>query len=508
MLQRVAKAAGVRFSYNSSALPTDSLVRLSVEDLAVGAVLHELLGAPYQFVETAGYIIIRHKTIKKRYTLSGRITNRQNGAPLSGVSVFERGQYLSTLTDSAGRFALRLRATNQPVALYIRKFYFNDTILLRPSGWDQSLAISLTPIRSIALQPVTVRPDAFLGQSWINRLLSSSRWTIRDLNLQDFFVRQPFQYGLWPGLGTHGTLGPQISNRFSFNILGGYAGGVNGVELAGLFNMDQRAVQYVQIAGLFNSVGGQVTGFQTAGLYNSLQAGISGTQIAGLANQVAGELRGAQLAGIVNRTQAAEGLQIAGITNRNNTTLRGVQIAGILNRTSWNRGLQLGLVNLADSATGYAIGLLNLTKKGGYRRLSIGWREGNELNVALKTGREKLYSLLQASWYPGKGPALFAAGFGLGREDHLSTALHLTTALTEQTLFTGPAGDLPLIVRLQTALSLQCTKHVALFAGPAFSLYFPASDGAHNRFTPPAGAFSLWGNKKGWAGLQLGLTFF
>ncbi len=136
---------------------------------------------------------------------------------------------------------------------------------------------------------------------------------MNSLNLDGFFSKQPFQFSLTPGLGSHGRMGAQVINKFSLNILGGYTAGVNGFELGTLFNIVKQDMKYVEIAGLFNIVGGKASGIQVAGLYNSVLDSVSGIQIAGLSNIAARDMKGIQVGGIYNHAYHSKGVQIAGI---------------------------------------------------------------------------------------------------------------------------------------------------------------------------------------------------
>jgi hypothetical protein len=70
----------------------------------------------------------------------------------------------------------------------------------------------------------------------------------------------------------------QVINNFSLNIFGGYSGGVDGMELGGLFNIDKKDAQYFQAAGLFNMVGGNTNGVQLAGISNTVLKSVQGVQ--------------------------------------------------------------------------------------------------------------------------------------------------------------------------------------------------------------------------------------
>lgn len=508
-LQDIAEAGNFHFSYKSDILSTDSVVSLSVSRQAVKTVLQKLLGDGYSYKETAGYIIIhRRKKNKRSFTVRGSVFNRETGAPLANVSVYESAQLQSDLTDKKGRYLLHLHTTAGPSIIHVSKFYFNDTSLIIQPGYDQSVDVAISPIRSVQLNTVTIKPNTFLGQAWVNRFFTSSRQKIRDINLSHFLIKQPFQYSVWPGIGTHGKLGAQISNNFSFNILGGYAAGLNGVELGGLFNLDKSAVKYIQIAGLFNSVGGKMTGFQAAGLFNNVLSGMKGVQIGGLTNVVEENVTGLQLTGILNSAKRVNGLQFAGVANRTTTTVTGIQLAGVLNITSSNRGLQAGLINIADSASGYAIGLINIIKDKGYRNLSLSWQSAWDLNLSYKTGRKKLYNILLAGVNMANDDVVVSVGYGLGKSFDLSAGLSLTTEITEQSMLNGDWGSLPLLVSIRPAIVLSVTPKTALFAGPAFSIYFPGKDTIGKGFKIPTESFSLGGSVRGWFGLHAGVTIF
>jgi hypothetical protein len=325
------------------------------------------------------------------------------------------------------------------------------------------------------------------------------------------------------------------------NILGGYTAGVNGFELGGLFNIDKKGVRYAQVAGLFNTVGGNVKGVQVAGLYNGVMdsvqgfqvAGIhnkvkgsfTGVQIAGLSNHVAGNLSGLMLAGITNRTpqnvngiqisgilnraHRIDGLQLAGICNSSETTVQGAQLA-LINRTRNLKGWQLGLLNISDTSSGYHIGLVNIVRHG-FHRLSFGWNESFDMNIAYKSGNKKLYTVLLASVRVGENRKAFALGYGLGNEYTFSPRLSLVTELSERVIYNGQWNDLPMLSRLQTAAQVRLTDKISLFAGPSFSVFFPPAQAppkGYGSISPSNHYFSLGDRLKGWLGGGTGITFF
>jgi hypothetical protein len=499
------------FSYNSHVIPGDSAVSITVEQKTVKEILQLLLGYDYEYRENGNYIIIRkYPGGGKTFMISGYVINKKTGEKIPNASVYEHRQLVSTLTDKEGYFQMRLHNRLPDVLIGVSKINFNDTLYRLRSGYDQTLAFTLSPIRTIMLQPVTVTPYSQIEGTWFGKFFISSRQKIRDINLSRFFVKQPFQYAVWPGAGTHGKLSAQVVNKFSLNIFGGYSAGVNGFELGGLFNIDKNDVQYTQIAGLFNTVGGKTTGAQVAGLHNSVLDSVKGVQIAGISNRVRQNMTGVQIAGIVNKAKSAEGIQLAGISNITPREVNGMQVAGIFNYTRNLKGMQIGLVNISDTSSGYSIGLLNVIRHNGYYKLSLFWNEAMDMNLAIKTGNKKLYNILLAGADLGKDQKTFAVGYGIGRAFTFSHTLSMTTELTEQNIFIGYKNDVPVLVRLQPALQVHLSKRLSLFAGPAFSVYLAGSSQPSSGFKdriPPDHHFTLWNSAMAWFGGQIGITF-
>src|SRR5690606_22186763 len=168
----------------------------------------------------------------------------------------------------------------------------------------------------------------------------------------------------------------QVVNQVSLNIIGGHTAGVNGVDVGGVFNVNQQDARYFQTAGLFNLVGRNVEGVQVAGASNMVVREVLGMQVAGVSNRAA-DVTGAQLSGVFNVAADVRGFQMTGIAN----------VAGRV------QGVQLaGLINIADSSD-YPIGLVNLVKNGN-RSIGIGLGEASMALLTFRSGGRTLYGLL------------------------------------------------------------------------------------------------------------------
>jgi hypothetical protein len=371
-------------------------------------------------------------------------------------------------------------------------------------------------------------------------------------------VDKPIQFSFTPGLGTHGKMSGQVTNKFSFNLLGGYSAGVDGFELGGLFNIDKKDVQYAQIAGIFNIVSGDVKGVQIGGITNTVGKSVSGVQISGIASQVSDSvegvvisgiagyvggcmkgvqisgianlianrdsarrksdtipeaMHGAQVAGIINVVNGhSRGVQLAGIANLNRGDIHGAQASGIMNSARRVEGSQISLINFADTVTGYCFGIINIVKHG-YHVLSISSNETFNFNAVFKAGNRKLYSILGGSFQENGNREIYGVKYGFGREFPLSKRLAIAADLTGQNIYPSSREENLIFIRFEPNLKVTLLRKLSLFAGPSVS-FCPATQ---NRITEyfangvPSSALYNFGNggtTAAWIGFQAGLNIF
>lgn len=530
VLNQIGRQGNFSFSYNSNIIKRDSLVTIKQKDKTVKQVLDILFNEKYQYKETDNHIIILTNT-EKWFYISGYITDVYTGGRINDASVFETNQLTSSLSNSEGYFRLRLREHDKKTLLEIRVsrgFYHDTSIWLQPV--ERELNIAIRPADH-ALNEVEITQYSQWEESWLGKALFSKQLRKQSANLGKFFTEKPFQVSLLPGLGSHGKMSGQVTNRFSFNALGGYAAGVDGLEIGGLFNIDKKNVKYVQIAGFFNKVSGSVEGVQIAGLVNMNEDSLKGVQISGItsrnggnakgvvisgiSNRTNGKIKGVQLSGIVNRIYNSDtiqhkdtttpyamnglqlaginnlvignvqGMQLAGITNRATGSVKGMQMAGIVNRSLSGtmegmqlsgilnvarkvKGVQFGLVNIADTVDGYSIGLFCFARKG-YHAISYSSTEFLDHVITYKSGNRQLHSILTIGFNTTKGNSVFMYGYGIGTEAKLSKKLSLSIDLSEQNLEMGDTTKTPFLFRLEPTLEYHVTKWLTFFAGPAAS---------------------------------------
>ncbi|WP_133054658.1 hypothetical protein [Niastella populi] len=396
VLKVISNKGNFYFSYNSSIIARDSLISFSAYNRSVKQILDQLCGSRYKWQQNNNYIILRKAPVtapvlvanptptpEKLYTVSGIVLNGETGEKVGNVTIYEKKRLVSTMSDDKGYFKIKLKSRYSTATLTISREMFEDTTVLIQPKFDQQVTIVMTPV--IASEPVvTISPvedelpdtiivkpptDTFTTASiakeevnqvektrWGKRLLSAKQ-NIQSINLKKFFADRTFQVSLTPGLSTHGKLSAQVVNNFSANIVGGYTAGVNGVELAGAFNINKKDVKYLQAAGLLNITGGGVEGAQLTGVHNHVLHDVNGFQAAGISNFIKGSVTGVQASGIYNHVHGnVAGLQASGIASYVKGDFTGVQLSAIHNHVSGSfTGIQAS--NISNFVKGKLIGL-------------------------------------------------------------------------------------------------------------------------------------------------------
>jgi hypothetical protein len=498
LLEKLSGKQEFSFAYNNKIVPADSLVSLSGYSGTLLGLLEKILGENYEFKEVPGYVVLRYAPRKLfitaeayknqgvRTIIRGNVSDASDLKAVARASVYERNQLLSTFTDDHGYFELKLKNYNGPVLLTVSKEDYRDTsayilpfIIVNEKG----------PVKSYKYYPDNAS-GSDVEHNRLARIFISSRQLLQGLNLGNFFVSSPYQVSLTPGLSTHGLYNSQVVDHLSFNLLGGYTAGIDGLELAGLFNINRKDMRSTQLAGVFNLVGGSVNGVQLAGIYNRVLNHLNGLQMAGIANKTNQFNKGLQLAGVANINQRANavhgaglintavnsrGLVIAGLTNiardSSNIQLAGLmnksghvsflQAAGLLNIAKKVSGIQVGFINFADSSD-YSFGLINFIKNG-EKSVGISTDESFFIHADLRSGGRLFYGLIGVAFQPAPGKNQYMADIGIG--SHLINkdrfALNAEYTMTFNTNYHSSSFRL--------LPGFKVNNHWVLFAGPYIS---------------------------------------
>jgi hypothetical protein len=443
-LQKIAQRGSFYFSYNGNLVNKDSLITLEVIDQPVLQVLHRLFNNKFEYHEQGKYLIITPALLRLALmntdlttdggtlSVSGLVVDERNGERLMNASVYEKQQLVSALTDEHGYFRLKFK-TGDPasIAITASKLKYKDTTIHFLKSVMVNSRYNADSYKNNKEKGNRVE------RTGLGNLFISTRQMIQSLNIPDFFATRPFQVSITPGLSTHGMFSPQVVNKASLNLIGGYTAGVNGIELGGLFNINKKDSRYLQLAGVFNLVGGNAYGLQLAGVHN-------------------------------RALDTVRGAQISFFTNKAEQQLSGIQISALHNETRHLKGLQIGLINVADTSEGASIGIVNVVRNGFYR-VQLSENDLTNTNIALKTGRHAFYSSLLIGANLFDGTKMYTFGLGIGHDFMLGKRLYLSGEVDYQFANTGSWDDR--WARGKLLLSLQVNKHISLIAGPVFNHY-------------------------------------
>ncbi|MBX3256479.1 MAG: STN domain-containing protein [Chitinophagaceae bacterium] len=548
-LSIISNRANFSFSYNSNILRRDSLVSLPAGDYTIRQALKQLLGTGYEYKESGNYVILRRVAIRltsvvqqnpatdNTITITGYIVNGGTGEKIGNASIYEPVHLASTLTNKEGKFSIKLKSRHRTASLSVSKDAFEDTTVTIQPAYNMQLEISLVPVVNARIQstaniyqladsglampvidtfsiPPMNRPQT-VEQTRLAKLFLTARQKAQSLNIRKFFTEKSMQVSVVPGLSTNGSLGSQVISKFSFNVLGGYTGGVEVAEAGGIFNINRKNTQFAQVAGVFNLTGGEAKGVQVAGIHNTVLQQMNGVQVAGISNHVKHHVTGLQAAGISNINGGDfKGVQLSGIINYNAGSFKGLQAAGIVNYTKNLRGVQVGLINIADSSDGYSIGLVNIILKG-YHKVSVSTNETTNLNISFKTGSTKLYSILQAGTNAGnRNGKLYTAGYGLGTEIKMLNRLSVNPELSSSFAYLGNWDHSNILNRFNLQCNFNLGKKFSVFAGPSFTLYYSDQKTAVDGYKFPVVSQSTGkrmfnnDNLTGWIGWNAGIHLF
>lgn len=370
-LDLIAKEGRFKLSYNAAVVPVDSIVTLHVTDHAVDRVLRDLLPPHLAWKSSGHHLIITGRTsgVHQLFTATGRVVDGTTGAAIAWASVLEVHRGQAVHTSNTGDFRITLAGDLERTPVRIARHGYRDTVLHVARNGEVG-RIALKPLDQLErLEPLCEFDRCGVEELGVARLLVPTAQLEQALNL-GYAERRFAQFALIPTVSTNGPLAGATVNRASFNLLGGYARGVDGVEVGAGVNILADAMNGFQFGGMANLVGGHMRGAQVAGGVNHTMRSVHGLQLAGLSNTVWDTLSGAQVAGGVNVVKRGmTGTQVAGAVNVTLGDLDGVQVAGGVN-------LAHGVVHRSQVA-----GALN------YAKGVEGGQVAGAVNVSLEIGR-------------------------------------------------------------------------------------------------------------------------
>lgn len=287
-----------------------------------------------------------------------------------------------------------------------------------------------------------------------------------------------------PYLGTSMRDGTRVERKLSFNLIGGITGGVRGIELGGVFNIDRHSLCGAQFAGTFNFVGGDAAGAQFSavnivggtflgaqfGQVNVVGSDLMGPQF-GLLNLAGGRTSGAQL-GLTNISVHGLGGAQLGLLNVDIGRTHGAQL-GLVNVTTERvEGAMVGLVNVAQDANA-AVGLVNVIWNG-RAQLDAWGTDGGLLMVGATQGARFTHNIYGIGIRPMGDLPAFATTLGIGVRVYSSSSLTVDIdALSYGIMRKNPDVsriDFASIHQLRVPVSLSPVKGIWFFVAPSVSV--------------------------------------
>ncbi|MGL5892802.1 MAG: hypothetical protein ACRC3B_23110, partial [Bacteroidia bacterium] len=288
IFRAIAEKAAFNYSYNPATFDRDKITSLSVINVTVRRALDQLFESRVIYKVRGNHIMLLPAPAplpvaaappkKTEYKLSGYITDRATGYILPDVSVIDTARISAVISDQYGFYSLIMPAGQNTANIRIKRVgYFDTTITIVPSS---NLTADIALRRIPPAEPIVSSPQtksdsisAFASQpndsisaefkrmrfEWANGMLSRAQ-RIQFVNLKDDVFKGKSQISLVPYVSTNGLLTGKTRNKFSFNIIAGYTGGTDVLEIGGVLNVDRGDVKNVQIAGAANVVIGKLDG--------------------------------------------------------------------------------------------------------------------------------------------------------------------------------------------------------------------------------------------------------
>ncbi|MFY0671995.1 MAG: hypothetical protein JXQ87_01240 [Bacteroidia bacterium] len=415
-LYLIEENSNVFFSYNPSELPVDSIIYKREKIVRIEDLLEEVFGSKYRFLESGKYLTIKPKkqktkppkeATKKKYVITGRVINSRTGEVVKEAVIYDNNKLFSTTTNSEGYYNLTVSSKNDFIPITISSSEFYDTLIVVEPYESEIDTIGLIPIyKAKTIDGPKINDLGSADSNKVENLGIVStivpKVAFSQTNYQPIIIERPAQISFLPILGTNRKLSGMVENKASLNVLAGYSGAVNGVEVGGLINIVRYDVRGFQAAGLGNITGGKVKGAQVAGLFNNNRGSIDGMQISGFYNFVSDTVKGAQIAGFSNILNGKmDGIQLAGFSNITTKNVDGVQISGFGNVALGDVDLMqlAGFSNYGNNVGGGQIaGFMNLAKESvgggqiaGFTNIAGGniggWQLSGAMNIS--SGRVK-----------------------------------------------------------------------------------------------------------------------
>ena len=540
ILDEIAKLGNVSFSYNSNLFDENQRVDLVVQNKSIKEALTILFKGNMLLKVKGSYIILVKKSVPSNvsFTISGFISNERNRAKISNVSIYDKKSLTASISEGNGFYRIRLPSRYLPIRLNISATGFYTEYIWIRNASDLSINIALSPIQKVPIRmesfplddndfptlkepkdtivappritilrtedaipdstnemafPIFVEDNIQERDLWrklkkrFEQLMVNRSQHIHAQNVTDTLYRNT-QVSVLPFLGTNKSLSGSITNNVSLNLIAGYAGSVEKLELGLGINIIRSNTNGLQIAGFGNIVGEKTKGVQIGGFFNTNLGNLDGISIAGATVHSWQHVKGFQAAGALNIIhKSLNGVQFSTGINVLGTLNQGGQIAGLANfvfkesnglqlgmlnfaHKVSSRGKQIGILNIVDSTESTPIGLLSLVGRSlGYKRLEALIDEGQGANFYFKTGVPKFYNIFTLGYNFIRTKNTINLGYGFGRAYNLNRSWMANSDLTASIIAEqrdAISYNLGSLLKLAIGFEKQSAKYSSITFGP------------------------------------------
>lgn len=540
ILDEIAEMGNVNFSYNSNLFDENQRVDLVIQNKSIKEALTILFKGTMLLKVKGSYIILVRKPVPSNvsFTVSGVIFDKRNRAKISNVSIYDKKSLTANISDGNGFYRIRLLSRYLPIRLNISATGFYTEYIWIRNASDLSINIALSPIQKAPIKmapfplddndfptlkepedtivappritilrtedaipdstnemafPIFVEDNTQERDLWrklkkrFEQLMVNRSQHIHAQNVTDTLYRNT-QVSILPFLGTNKSLSGSITNNVSLNLIAGYSGSVEKLELGLGINIIRSNTNGLQLAGFGNIVGEKTKGVQIGGFFNTNLGNLDGISIAGATVHSWQHVKGFQAAGVLNIIhKSLNGVQFSTGINVLGTLNQGGQIAGLANfvfkesnglqlgmlnfaHKVSSRGKQIGILNIVDSTESTPIGLLSLVGRSlGYKRLEALIDEGQGANFYFKTGVPKFYNIFTLGYNFIRTKNTINLGYGFGRAYNLNRSWMANSDLTASIMAEqrdAISYNLGTLLKLAIGFEKQSAKHSSITFGP------------------------------------------
>ena len=427
ILSDVSRKYGVPFSYSSNFIPVKKRITISERNIPFGEGLHKLF-APTQII----YAVIGN-------SIALKIDESKEVIPVIEPSI-ERNRNIESEELSF------LKRQSYPILV-----------------WEHPI------------------PAEVLAKMKIVKTASTSEVPDKTKVADGFLEEEMVQVTLIPPYGTNRELAEKTTNTFSFNILWGRNGGLNGIEVGGFVNTITNNMRGFQLAGIGNQVEGDMQGGQLSTIFNynkgftkGVQASLfniantaSVIQVAGIANFIQADFDGVQAALVSNYTKGKADMQFSLGLNKA-SEVKTLQV-GLINIADEVLGRQIGIVNISDKSEKTSFGFLNIVKNG-YNRIEVGANDAVYASVGIKTGVRKFYNIFQFGSRFTEDT--WSIGYGIGTAFQLKERQHFHLEYVASHVNEGDVWtkELNLLNQFKFNFDWSLQGKKSIFLGPSWNL--------------------------------------